>query len=154
LDPLAPEEEETDNEDNSNIGSAVEPAPTNGNEAVQMTLPDIVVSSPDEGATGEQPVLEPDSDDDLPDFDVFLSNYGASKEVSLGQPSETDSEQSNQTNAASGFMDKVKETVKTAAARPPATTPTYPVEDDLDTGSDDRAEEPEPNVEKVEDFWF
>ncbi|MEQ1560623.1 MAG: DUF3150 domain-containing protein [Methyloglobulus sp.] len=154
LDSLAPGEEETDNEDDSNIGSVVDPALANGNEVVQMTFPDIVVSSPDESATGEQPVLLPDNDDDLPDFDVFLSNYGASKEGSLGQPSETDSEQSNETNAASGFMDKVKETVKTAAARPHATTPVYPVEDGLDTGSDNRAEEPEPNAEKAEDFWF
>lgn len=152
--PLATRQDENDSEGDSNIDDAVEPAPTNGHEVVQMTLPDIVVSSPDEGIMDEQPVLQPDSGDDLPDFDVFLSNYEASKEVSLGQPSETDSGQSNQTNAASGFMDKVKETVKTAAARPPATTPVYSVEDELDTGSDDRAEEPEPNAEKAEDFWF
>lgn len=125
-----------------------------GVEDIQQLEPEIVVIAEDK-ALGQQPEAESESDiDDLPGFDDFLSKYDASKEESEGQVAvQGIPESSVRTDAVSGFMEDVLETVKTAATRTPASVPVESVKDELGDHADDESESEDQGATAT-DFWF
>lgn len=122
---------------------------------IQQPEPKIVVSAED-NALGQQPEMESESDiDDLPGFDDFLSKYDALKEESVGQVVvRAIPESSVRTDAVSGFIEDVLETVKTAATQTSASVPVESVKkDELDDHADDESESEDQSATAT-DFWF
>lgn len=154
LDSLVTDPEETDNVVSDD---QIVPA-TDSNvvdiKEIQQPEPEIVVSAED-NALG-QPETESESDiDDLPGFDDFLSKYDALKEESVGQVVvQAIPESSVRTDAVSGFIEDVLETVKTAATQTSASVPVESVKkDELDDHADDESESEDQSATAT-DFWF
>jgi hypothetical protein len=153
LDSLVTDPEETDDVADDQIVPATDSNIVDIKET-QQPEPEIVVIAED-NEMGQQPEAESESDiDDLPGFDDFLSKYDASKEESVGQVAvQATPESSVRTDAVSGFMEDILETVKTAATQTSASVPVESVKDELDDHADDESESEDQSATAT-DFWF
>ena len=126
----------------------------------QPSLPEIVVSTIEESALGEQSEAQSKSDnDDIPGFDDFVANYKPDQDVfdsALSVPVDVQidtAENVVKTPEATGFMESIKETVN-AAVQSVSTVPAESVKDGLVHNDADQSESEEHVATAAGDFWF